>query len=110
MTDDTTPAYAIVQITINDPAEFNERYAQYVFPILDKFGEQMIAGSPTPQTKEGDLDGNWAAVLRFPNMAVAEDWYNSPEYLPYKDLRINELTSRNSLVFVGGFDPVASAG
>ena len=26
MADDTTPAYAMVQITINDPAEFNERY------------------------------------------------------------------------------------
>ena len=108
MSDDTTPAYAMVQITINDHAEFNERYAQYVFPILDKFGVQMIAGSPTPQTKEGDFDGNWAAVLRFPNMQVAEDWYHSPEYLPYKDLRINELTSRNSLVFVRGFDPTAA--
>jgi len=63
----------------------------------------MIAGSPTPQTKEGDFDGNWAAVLRFPSMQVAEDWYHSSEYLPYKDLRINELTSRNGLVFVSGF-------
>ena len=108
MTEDTTPAYAMVQITINDPAEFNERYAQYVFPILDKFGAQMIAGSPTPQTKEGDFDGNWAAVLRFPNMQVAENWYHSAEYLPYKDLRINELTSRNSLVFVRGFDPTSA--
>jgi uncharacterized protein (DUF1330 family) len=108
MTEDTTPAYAMVQITINDPAEFNERYAQYVFPILDKFGAQMIAGSPTPQTKEGDFDGNWAAVLRFPNMQVAESWYHSAEYLPYKDLRINELTSRNSLVFVRGVDPTVT--
>jgi hypothetical protein len=41
-------------------------------------------------------------------MQVAEDWYHSPEYLPYKDLRINELTSRNSLVFVRGFDPTAA--
>ena len=108
MSDDTTPAYAIVQITINDPAEFNERYAQYVFPILEKYGAQMIAGSPTPQTKEGDFDGNWAAVLRFPSMQVAEDWYNSAEYLPYKDLRINELTDSGSLVFVGGFDPTSA--
>ena len=105
MADETTPAYAIVQITINDPADFNERYAQYVFPILDKFGAQMIAGSPTPQTKEGDFAGNWAAVIRFPSMQIAEDWYNSAEYLPYKELRINELTNRTSLVFLGGFDP-----
>lgn len=110
MADDTTPAYAMVQITINDPAEFNERYAQYFFPILDKFGGQMIAGSPTPQTKEGDFDGNWAAVLRFPSMQVAQSWYDSAEYRPYRELRIKELTNGGSVVFVGGFDPAASAG
>jgi hypothetical protein len=37
MTDDTTPAYAMVQMTIKDPADFNERHAQFVFPIMDKF-------------------------------------------------------------------------
>ena len=110
MTDDTAPAYAMVQITINDPAEFNERYAQHVFPILDKYGAQMIAGSPTPQTKEGEFDGNWAAVIRFPSMQVAEAWYTSEEYRPYRDLRIKEMTSRTSLVFVGGFGPAATAG
>jgi len=26
MTDDTTPAYAMVQMTIKDPADFNQRY------------------------------------------------------------------------------------
>jgi hypothetical protein len=41
-------------------------------------------------------------------MQVAEDWYNSAEYLPYKDLRINELTDSGSLVFVGGFDPTSA--
>ena len=40
-------------------------------------------------------------------MAVAEAWYNSPEYQPMKDLRINELTEGGSAVFVEGFDPAA---
>jgi len=92
VTDVTTPAYAMVQITIKNPPEFMERYAQHVFPILDKFGAQMIAGSPAPQTKEGSFDGNWAAVIRFPSMEVAEAWYNSPEYEPFKNPRINDLT------------------
>jgi len=110
MTDAATPAYAMVQITINDPAEFNDRYAQHVFPILDKFGAQMIAGSPTPQTKEGGFDGNWAAVIRFPSMQVAQAWYDSEEYRPFRDLRIKELTSAGSLVFLDSFGPAASAG
>ena len=103
MTDETTPAYAMVQIKIKNPAEFNERYSQYVFPILEQFGVQMVAGSPTPTTREGDFDGNWAAILRFPSMSAAQAWYDSADYEPFKQLRINELTDSNSIVFLEGF-------
>ena len=72
MTDATKPAYGMVQINITSMDEFMERYAQHVFPILDAWGVEMIAGSPTPTTKEGSFSGNWAAVLRFPSMEVAE--------------------------------------
>ena len=102
MPDPTTPVYGLVQINITNPEEFMERYAQHVFPILDAWGIEMIAGSPTPTTKEGSFDGNWAAVLRFPSMEVAEAWYSSDDYAPYRDLRINELTDSGTLVFVEG--------
>jgi uncharacterized protein (DUF1330 family) len=62
----------------------------------------MIAGSDTPITKEGTFKGNWSAVLRFPSMALAEEWYDSDDYAPYRDIRINELTDSGSLVFVQG--------
>jgi uncharacterized protein (DUF1330 family) len=102
MDDATKPAYGLVQLNIKDPGEFMERYAQHVFPILDAWGVEMIAGSTTPTTKEGSFSGNWAAVLRFPSMEVAEAWYASADYEPFKDLRINELTDFGSLVFVEG--------
>ena len=102
MTDQKTPAYGMVQIAIKDPAEFMERYAQHVFPILDAWGIEMIAGTATPTTKEGPFSGNWAAILRFPSMEVAEAWYDSADYEPFKNLRINELTDFGSLVFVEG--------
>ena len=107
MTDETAPAYAMVQIKIKDPAEFNERYSQYVFPILERSGVQMVAGSPTPTTREGDFDGNWAAILRFRSMGDALAWYDSADYEPFKQLRINELTDSNSLVFLEGFPVTA---
>jgi len=102
MTDETTPAYGMVQINMTNPEELMERYAQHVFPILDAWGIEMIAGSTTPITKEGSFSGNWAAVLRFPSMEVAEAWYDSADYEPFKNLRINELTDFGSLVFVEG--------
>jgi len=102
MAEETKPAYAMVQINMKNPEEFMERYAQHVFPILAAWNVEMIAGSMTPSTKEGSFSGNWAAVLRFPNMAVAEAWYDSADYEPFKNLRINELTDFGSLVFVVG--------
>jgi len=102
MNETAKPAYGLVQINITNQEEFMERYAQHVFPILAKWGIEMVAGSTTPTTKEGSFAGNWAAVLRFPSMATAEEWYVSDDYAPYRDLRMNELTDSGSLVFIEG--------
>jgi uncharacterized protein (DUF1330 family) len=56
---------------------------------------------------EGEWGGNWTVVIRFPSKVVAEEWYNSPEYQPLKELRIDDLTEGGSVVLVDGFDPVA---
>ncbi len=98
----TTPAYAMVQINITNPEEFMERYAQHVFPILDAAGVEMIAGTMTPSTIEGDFSGNWAAILKFSSRDAAHEWYNSADYEPYKNIRLNELTDFTSLVFLEG--------
>jgi uncharacterized protein (DUF1330 family) len=102
MIEESKPAYGLVQINITNQEEFMERYAQYVFPILDAWGIEMIAGSASPVAKEGAYEGNWAAVLKFPSMTVAEAWYASDDYAPYRDLRINELTDSGTLVFIEG--------
>ena len=47
-------------VQIKNPAEFNERYAQFVHPIME----------------------------------AALAWYNSSDYEPLKQLRLNEVTSR----------------
>jgi uncharacterized protein (DUF1330 family) len=96
----TKPAYIMVQMKVESLEELNQRYAQFAIPILLKHGGQMIAGTPAPKVKEGDWDGNWAAVLSFPSMEAAEAWYTSAEYQPYKNLRINELQSEAGRVVI----------
>lgn len=96
----TKPAYIMVQMKVKSMEELNQRYAQFAIPILMKHGGQMIAGTPAPTVKEGEWDGNWAAVLQFPSMEAAEGWYNSEEYQPYKSLRINELQSEAGRVVI----------
>jgi uncharacterized protein (DUF1330 family) len=97
---ESKPAYIMVQMKVDSFEDLNQRYAQFAIPILMKYGGQMIAGTPAPQIKEGDWTGNWAAVLQFPSMEAAEGWYNSEEYQPYKELRINELQSEAGRVVI----------
>jgi uncharacterized protein (DUF1330 family) len=96
----TKPAFIMVQMKVESLEELNQRYAQFAIPILLKHGGQMIAGTPAPKVKEGDWNGNWAAVLQFPSMEAAEGWYNSEEYQPYKNIRINELQSEAGRVVI----------
>jgi len=98
--DATKPAYIMVQMKVKSLEELNQRYAQFAIPILMKYGGQMIAGTPAPNVKEGDWDGNWAAVLQFPSMEAAEGWYNAEEYQPFKNLRIQELQSEAGRVVI----------
>ena len=83
--------------------------AEYTFAprlIEERLAQLRLAGTPMPKVLEGIWDGNWAAVLRFPSLAAAEKWYNSAEYRPLKDLRINELTEMNRVLLLEGVAPV----
>jgi len=102
MTEATKPAYAMVQINMKNPEEFMERYAQHVMPILAAWNVEMLAGTMTPSTIEGDFSGNWAAILKFTSLEAAHEWYNSADYEPFKNLRLDELTDFTSLVFLEG--------
>ena len=97
---DTKQAYMMVQINFKSLEEATQRYAQFAIPSLQKYGGQMIAGTPTPRVKEGKWVGNWAAILRFPSMEAAEGWYNSEEYKPLKELRINELQAEEGRILM----------
>ncbi len=109
MTDATAPAYLMLQIKARNLEDLMQRYGQSTIALVEKFGGEMIAGTPTPKVLEGDWDGNWAAVLRFPSMAMAEAWYDSPEYQPLKHLRIGELTESGQLLLVEGVSPASRA-
>ncbi|MEI7917747.1 MAG: DUF1330 domain-containing protein [Methylophilaceae bacterium] len=96
------PAYFMVQVKAKNLEELSVRYAQAAIASLIKMGGQMIAGSPVPTVLEGKWDGSWAAILKFPSMEMAQAWYNSPEYQPLKELRINELTEGGQILLLEG--------
>lgn len=101
------PAYLVVQLQINDLDDYLQRYGLPMLAMFEARGAEVLAVSPTPAVLEGKWAGNWTVVVRFPSMQAAQEWYQSPEYQPLKELRINELTNSGSAVLVDGFDPVA---
>lgn len=107
MNDTPLPAYMIVQLTVKDVQDYFERYASQVMAMFETIGAEVVAVSPAPKILEGEWASNWTVVIRFPTMAVAEQWYASEAYAPLKALRINELTTGGNAVFVEGFDPLA---
>ena len=104
MTDKPIPAYLIAQLDVKDHKEYRERYGISVVEMLQKIGAEPLAAAAAPTVLEGEWKGNWTVVIRFPSMQAATDWYNSAEYQPLKNLRIGELTTGGSAVFVEGFD------
>jgi len=100
--DITKPAYFTVQIKTKNLDELSKRYAQAAIESLMKFGGEMIAGTPAPIVLEGEWNGSWAAILRFPSIEKAKTWYNSAEYKPLKELRISELTDSGQILLIEG--------
>ncbi|MEI6479337.1 MAG: DUF1330 domain-containing protein [bacterium] len=101
-TNNTKPAYIMVQVEAKNMQDLVEKYAPGAIQSLAKYGGEMIAGTPAPTVLEGEWKGSWAAVLRFPSIEVAQTWYNSSEYKPFKELRINEITNYNQILLVEG--------
>jgi uncharacterized protein (DUF1330 family) len=79
-------AYLIAEHLISDSARFEE-YRSKVAPMIERFGGRYITrgGSHTI------LDGAWrptrVVVIEFPDMAMLNAWYHSPEYQPLIALR-----------------------
>lgn len=101
------PGYLIAQIRVRDLADYIERYARHVVPLLAAVGGEVLVASPTAECREGEWPANWTVVIRFPSLQAARDFYAAPAYAPYRALRLDELTDGSALVIAEGFDPAA---
>ena len=90
--------YAIFNIEIKKPEEYKE-YVEKVKPLAEKFGgDYIIRGGETKV-----LEGNWeyprTVVIKFPSYEKALEWYNSDEYKPIKQIRL-ENSIGNGIITV----------
>ncbi|QRZ15151.1 DUF1330 domain-containing protein [Paracoccus methylovorus] len=74
------PAYLVATLEVADLAAYFDRYGGPLFPMLAAAGAEVLVGTPTVETLEGDYAATWTAIVRFPSMEALSSWYASDEY------------------------------
>lgn len=93
--------YIIGQIEITDQSVY-ESYRAQVPATVAKYGGEYLVRGGQQQAMEGADPLGRTVVLRFPSYDQAVAWYNSPEYVPLRELR--QSGSHGNLMIVEGAD------
>ncbi|EPX57626.1 hypothetical protein D187_004866 [Cystobacter fuscus DSM 2262] len=92
----------MIDITVKD-AETYERYKQLAPPTIAAYGGRYLARGGATETLEGTWSPTRIALLEFPTVERAREWWNSPEYAPAKAMR--QASSSTDLLLVEGLPP-----
>jgi len=79
-------AYVISRVRIDD-AEGMAQYLQEVPPVVAAHGGEYVVRTADVTPLEGDWSHDRVVVLRFPDVAAAQAWYDSPDYAGLRALR-----------------------
>ena len=90
-------AYVILDITVNDPAKY-EDYKKLAPPAIESYGGKYLARGGALEILEGDWQPNRVVILEFQSIEMAKKWINSPEYSDAKALRHQTATSHAVVV------------
>jgi len=99
------PVYAVAHIDVKD---YDTYLAEYGLPVFEQFvaaGAEVLAATSEATTLEGEPLGNWTVIVKFPSADAASNWYQSEEYAPLKQMRVERLSRTGTTMLVPGFDP-----
>ena len=89
--------FVIFNIDVTNPEDYNE-YITKVKPIVEKFGGEYVVRGGTNQVVEGNWQYSRTIVLKFPSYEKALEWYNSEEYQPIKQIRLDNAISNGIII------------
>ena len=93
-------AYMIANLDVRDAKAFEE-YRKRVEPIIARFGGRYIVRGGTMRVLEGDLPLKRVVLLEFPSVEAAQRFYDSPEYRPVMQIRLD--STKSDVVIVDGY-------
>jgi uncharacterized protein (DUF1330 family) len=90
------PAFVIVErLTTTGPESIQEQYGKVSREIVAKFGGRYVARSQRNVLLEGQGDVPCCiAIIAFPSMEAARNWFNSPENQDAAKIRRSGATFR----------------
>jgi uncharacterized protein (DUF1330 family) len=80
------PVYAVVNVQITDPARYTE-YREKAPATIARYGGKYLARGGEVDVLEGEWNPQRLVILEWESMERFNEWYNSPEYAPLKQLR-----------------------
>ena len=89
--------YAIFNIKVNNPDNYKE-YVEKVKPTAEKYGGEYIVRGGTSITVEGSWEHPRTVVIKFPTYDKAIEWYNSVEYKPIKQIRLDNSVANGIII------------
>nr|ACN58758.1 protein of unknown function DUF1330 [uncultured bacterium BLR8] len=86
-------AYLIVEVELTDPAAYEE-YRRQVPPMIAAYGGRYLVRGGSTKLLEGGPAPARVVVLEFPSMERLRAFYDSPEYVQVKHIRVNAARTR----------------
>ncbi|HEY9008152.1 MAG TPA: DUF1330 domain-containing protein [Ohtaekwangia sp.] len=94
-------AYIIVDVTITDPALYEDYKKLTPGSLIPYEGKFIVRGGMT-ETLEGDWIPGRIVILEFPSVEKARAWWSSDTYAPAKALRQSASITR--MILAEGFE------
>ena len=94
------PGYLVANLDVRDPALY-ARYRDAVEPIVAQFGGRYLVRGGHVDAREGGLSLKRLVILEFASLDQARRFYESEEYRPAKQLRLDSCVS--DVVLVEGY-------
>ena len=89
--------YVIAQLKVTNPENYKE-YVEKVPKVIKKFGGEYLARGGEHQVFEGEDNLPRIVIIKFPSYEKALEWYNSEEYKPIKEIRLDNSEGTNIII------------
>ena len=89
--------YAIFNINVKNPENYKE-YVEKVKPTAEKYGGEYIVRGGDNTVVEGSWQHPRTVVIKFPTYEKGLEWYNSEEYKPIKQIRLDNSVANGIII------------